>query len=159
LQADDAALGATHHGARHVEGRCRRRTAGDDECIWQRDPALEVVDFGLQAVGGFRHHHQEMLLQLVVLGRVRRQLGADGEELALYPQDDGVPAAVFDQCPRHTEGRDRFIDRAIGLGPRVGLRYPAAIKQAGLSPIPSLGDDALARDGRVLRRRRASRRP
>jgi hypothetical protein len=32
-----------------------------------------------------------------------------------------VPAAVFDQRPRHSQGRDRFVDRAIGLGARVGF--------------------------------------
>jgi hypothetical protein len=62
-----------------------------------------------------------MLLQLVVLGRVRGQLGTDREELALHPQDEGVPAAVFDQRPRYSQGGDRLVDRAIGLGARVGF--------------------------------------
>jgi len=103
LQANDPALGATQHGARHVEGRGRWRATGDDERIRQRDPALEVFDLGLQPAGRVRHHHQEMLLQLVVLGRVRRELGADREELALHPQNDGVPAAVFDHRPGHSQ--------------------------------------------------------
>jgi hypothetical protein len=121
LQANDASLGATQHGARDVEGRGRRGATRDDEGIRERDPALEVVDLGLQPARDIRRHHHEMLLQLVVLGRVRGQLGADREELALHPQDEGVPAAVFDQRPRHSQGGDRFVDRAIGLGARVGF--------------------------------------
>ncbi len=38
-----------------------------------------------------------MLLQLVVVGSIGRQLGADREELALDPQDDRMPGAVLDQ--------------------------------------------------------------
>jgi hypothetical protein len=103
LQANDSALGAAHDGTRDIEGRGRRRTAGDDECIWQRESPLEVVDLGLQPAGRIRHHYQEMLLQFVVLGRVRRELGAYREELALHPQNDGVPAPVFDQRPGHSQ--------------------------------------------------------
>jgi hypothetical protein len=33
LQANDPALRAAQHGARHVEGRGRRRATGDDEGI------------------------------------------------------------------------------------------------------------------------------
>jgi len=104
LQANDPALGTPQHGARHVEGRGRQCASGDDERIRQGDPALQVVDLGLQPAGDVRRHHHEMLLQLVVLGGVGGQLGADREELALHPQDDGVPAAVFDQRPRHPQG-------------------------------------------------------
>jgi hypothetical protein len=121
LQANDASLGATQHGARDIEGRGRRGATRDDERIRQRDPALEVVDLGLQPARDIRRHHHEMLLQLVVLGRVRGQLGADREELTLHPKDDGMPTAVFDERPRHPQGGDRFVDRAVGLGARVGF--------------------------------------
>jgi hypothetical protein len=91
-----------------------------------------------------------MLLQLVVLGGIGRQLGADREELALDPQDDRVPAAVFDQGAGGAQGRDRLVDGAVCLGARIGLGYAATVEQAGLSPIPGLRDDALSCDGDVL---------
>jgi hypothetical protein len=62
-----------------------------------------------------------MLLQLVVLGSVGRELGANREELALNTQDDGMPSAVLDQGARRTQRRDRLIDGAIGLGARICL--------------------------------------
>jgi hypothetical protein len=88
-----------------------------------------------------------MLLQLVVLGGVGRELGANREELALNTQDDGMPSAVLDQGARRAQRRDGLIDGAVGLGARIRLGDPTAVEEAGLSPIPSLGDDALARDG------------
>ena len=64
-------------------------------------PLVEVIDLDFQPAGDVRRHDHEMLLELVVLGGVGCQLGANREELALHPQDDGVAAAVFDQRPRH----------------------------------------------------------
>ena len=87
-----------------------------------------------------------MLLQLVVLGRIGRQLGADREELALDPQDDRMPAAVLDQGARSAQRRDRLIDGTVSLGARIRLGDAPTVEEAGLSPIPGLGDDALARD-------------
>lgn len=88
-----------------------------------------------------------MLLQLVVLGGIGRQLGPDREELALDPQDDRMPAAVLDEGARRAQRRDRLIDGAVGLGARIRLGDAPTVEEAGLSPIPGLGDDALARDG------------
>jgi len=121
LQPNDPALGAAQHGARDVEGRGGRRATGDDEGIGQRYPALEVVDLHFQPAGDVRRHDHEMLLQLVVLGAIGGQLGADGEELTLHTEDGGVPAAVLDQRPRHPKRGDGFIDGAVGLGARIGL--------------------------------------
>jgi len=87
-----------------------------------------------------------MLLQLVVFGSVGRQLGTNREELALDTQDDGMPSAVLDQGARRAQRRDRLIDGAVGLGARIRLGDAPTVEEAGLSPIPGLGDDALARD-------------
>ena len=87
-----------------------------------------------------------MLLQLVVLGSIGRQLGADRKELALDAQDDRMPAAVLDEGARRAQRRDCLIDGAVGLGARIGLGDPTPVEEARLSPIPGLGDDALARD-------------
>ncbi len=70
-----------------------------------------------------------MLLQLVVVGSIGRQLGAGAG---------------------HAERRDRLIDGAVRLRPRIGFRDAAAVEEAGLSPIPRLRDNALSRDGDVL---------
>jgi hypothetical protein len=43
-----------------------------------------------------------VLLELSVLGGIGGQLGADGEEFALNPQDDGVPAAILDLSAGNT---------------------------------------------------------
>jgi len=88
-----------------------------------------------------------MLLQLVVLGSIGRQLGANREELALDTQDDRVPCAVLDQRTCRAQRRDRLIDGAVGLGARIRLGDAPTIEEASLSPISGLGDDALARDG------------
>jgi hypothetical protein len=150
LQADDAALRPAQHCAGDVQRGGRRRPTWNHERIRQWNAALEVRDLGLDAAGEVRRDHHEVLLQLVVLGGVGRQLGANREELALDPQDDHVPAAVLDQGAGGAQRRDRLIDGAVRLGARIGFRDAAAIEEAGLSPIPSLGDDALSRDGVVL---------
>ena len=147
LQANDAALGPTQHRTRHVESRSRRCATRDHERIRQRYPALELVDLGLQPAGGVWRHHHEMLLELVILRHVGGQLGANGKQLALDPQDDRMPAAVLDQRPGRAQRRDRLIDSTVGLGARIRLGDPTAVEKPGLSPIPGPGDDALARDG------------
>src|SRR5256714_9487980 len=99
LQADDAALRAAQHRARHVQRGGCGGPARDDESIRQWNTTLEVDDLTLHPAGEVRRDDHEMLLQLVVLGRVGRQLGAHGEELALDAQDRGMAAAVRDQSP------------------------------------------------------------
>ena len=121
LQPNDAALRSPGHRPGHVQRGGRRGSARDDEGVGQRDPLLELHDLVLDPPGEVSCHHHEVLLQLVVLGGVGRQLGADGEQLALDPQDDGVAAAILDQRPRGTQRRDRFVDRAVSLGPRISL--------------------------------------
>jgi hypothetical protein len=91
-----------------------------------------------------------VLQQLVVLSGIGRQLGTDGEELALNAKDDGVPAAILDDGAGRPERRDGFIDGAVRLGVRIGFCDAASIQKAGLSPIPGFRDDALARDVDVL---------
>src|SRR5438309_1535794 len=151
LQPDDAAFSAPRHGPRHVERGAGRGTARDDEGIGQRDPALELGDLRLDPFGEIRGHDHEVLLQLVVLGRVGRQLGADREELALDPQDDRVPLAIRDQGASGTQRGDCLIDRPICFGARIGFRYPASVEKSGLPSIAGLGDDALARHRRSPR--------
>jgi hypothetical protein len=147
LQADDATFGAAQHRASHVEGGGGHRPARDDERIGQWNAALQVDDLALDAAGEIRGDDHEMLLQLAVLGSIGRQLGADREELALDPQDDRMPTAVLDKGAGCAQRRDRLIDGAVGLGARIRLGDAAAVEEAGLSLIPSLGDDALTRDG------------
>jgi hypothetical protein len=150
LEADDAALRPAQHRPSDVEGRTRRGPSRDDERIRQWHAALEVDDLALDAAREIRRDDHEMLLQLVVVGGIGRQLGADREELALDPQDDRVPAAVLDQGAGGAQGRDRLIDRAVRLRTRIRLRDAPTVEQAGLSPIPGLRDDALSCDGDVL---------
>jgi hypothetical protein len=121
LETDDPTLGAAQHGARHIQRCGRRRATRDDERIRQRNAALEVDDLALNAAREIRRDNHEVLLQLAVLGRIGRQLGADREELALDPQDDRMPGAVLDQCSGRAERRDRLIDGAVGLGARIRL--------------------------------------
>lgn len=147
LQANDTTLGAAHHGTSYVQGGGRRRPTRDDERIRQWNAALQVDDLELDAAGEIRGDDHEMLLQLVVLSSIGRQLGADRKKLALDAQDDRMPAAVLDEGAGRAQRRDCLIDGAIGLGARIGLGDPTAVEEAGLSPIPGLGDDALARDG------------
>jgi hypothetical protein len=104
LQTDNPALRPAQHGARNIQGGGRRRPTRDDERIRQWDAALEVDDLVLDAAGEIRRDNHEMLLQVAVLDRIGRQLRADREELALHPQDDGVPFAVFDQRARYPQG-------------------------------------------------------
>jgi hypothetical protein len=121
LQTDDAALRPAQHGASHIQGRGRRGPSRDDKRIRQWNAPLEVDDLAFDPAGEIRRDDHEMLLQLVVFGSVGRQLGADGEELALDPQDDRMPGTVLDQGAGHTERRDRLVDGAVGLGARICL--------------------------------------
>ena len=91
----------------------------------------------------------EVSLQRGVVGRIGGQLRANREELALHPQDDGVPSAIANERARGAERGDRFVDVAVGLGTRVGLWHPPAVQQTRFSRISSPGDDALARDGQT----------
>jgi hypothetical protein len=121
LETDDAALRPAQDGASHIEGRGRRCATWDDERIRQWNAALELDDLALEAAGEIRRDDHEVLLQLVVLGRIGCQLGANREELALDPQDDRMPGTVLDEGAGHTERRDRLIDGAVGLGARISL--------------------------------------
>ncbi len=121
LETDDAALRPAQDGAGHIEGRGRRCATRDDERIRQWNAALELGDLALDTAGEIGRDDHEVLLQLVVLGSIGRQLGADREELALDPEDDRMPAAVLDQCSGRAERRDRLIDGAVGLGARICL--------------------------------------
>ncbi len=121
LETNDAALRPAQDGASHIQGRGRRCATRDDERIRQWNAALELGDLALDAAGEIRRDDHEVLLQLLVLGRIGCQLGTDREELALDPQDDRMPAAVLDQCSGRAERRDRLIDGAIGLGARICL--------------------------------------
>lgn len=156
LQADDASFRPAQHRAGHVQGGGGRRPTGDHERIGQWNPTLEVRDLALDAAREVWRHHHEVLLQLVVLGGIGRQFGADGEQLALDPEDDRVPAPVPDQGAGDAERRDRLIDRAVRLGAWIGLGDASAIEESGLSPISGLGDDALSRDGNPYAAPRAS---
>lgn len=121
LQAHDATLGPAQNGASHIQSRGRRCATRDDERIRQRNATLEVDDLTLDSAREIRRDDHEVLLQLVVLGRVGRQLGSDREELALDPQDDGMPGTVLDQGAGGAQRRDRLIDGAVGLGARICL--------------------------------------
>jgi len=149
LQADDPALGSPHDGAGEVEGSRRLRAAWDHKRIRERDPLFELGDLRFTAGREIGADDFEVALQRGVLRRISRQLRPNREELALHPQDDGVPSPVIDQRAGSAERGDRFIDVAIGLGARIGLCHPAAIKQPRLSPISRPGDDALAGDGEM----------
>jgi len=147
LQADDAALRPAQHRARHVQRSGRRGPTRDDKGIRQWKATLEVDDLALDPAGEVRRDDHEVLLQLVVLGRIGRQLGAHGEELALDAQDHRMAAAVRDQGTGRTQRRDCLIDGAVRLRAWIRLFDAPAVEEPGLSPIASLGDDALSRDG------------
>ena len=156
LQPDDASFRTAQHRTGHVQGRGGRRPTGDHERIGQWNPTLEVRDLALDATGELGRYDHEVLLQLVVLGGIGRELGADREQLALDPEDDRVPAPVPDQGARHAERRDCLVDGPVRLGARVRLGDAAAVEQAGLSRISGLRDDALSRDGNPYAAPRAS---
>src|SRR2546430_2212752 len=145
LKADDAALRAAQHRARNVQRGGRGGPTRDDEGIRQRKAALEVDDLALDPAAEVRRDDHEMLFQLVVLGRIGRQLGAHGEELALDAQDDGVAAAIRDQGSGRPQRRDCLIDGAVRLPAGIRLFDAPAIEEPRLSPIARLGADALSR--------------
>src|SRR5438874_5712243 len=150
LQADDAALRAAQHRARNVQRGGRWGATRDDEGIRQGKAALEVDDLALDPAAEVGRDDHELLLQLVVLGRIGCQLGAHGEELALDAQDDGMAAAVRDEGPGRPQRGDRLVDSAVGLRTRTRLFAAPAVEEPGLALIAGLGDDALSRDGDVL---------
>src|SRR5205823_4410125 len=94
-----AGSGALQDRARNVQRGGRWGPTRDDEGVRQWKAALEVDDLALDPAGEVRRDDHEMLLQLVVLGRIGRQLGAHSEQLALDAQDRSVAAAVRDQGP------------------------------------------------------------
>src|SRR5437879_1999798 len=156
LEADDAALRASQHRARDIQGGRRLGATWNHEGIRQRNAALEVDDLELDPTGEVGRDDHEVLLQLAVLGRVSRQLGADREQLALNAQDDRVPAAVLNQGARRPQCRDGLIDSAVRLRARIRLFHAPAVEKPGLSPIAGLGDDALSCDGDSYAAPRAS---
>ena len=102
------------------------------------------MDLLFQPPGVGRGDDQEVLAQGLVLRRVGGQLGADREQLLLQAQDGGGATAVAHLGPGQAERGDRLVDRAVGLGARIGLAHPASVEEAGLATVSSPGDDALA---------------
>ena len=66
---------------------------------------------------------------------MRRQLGADDEQLALEPEDElgearlGPVGGGADRGPCQAERRDGLIGRAVGIGPQIRLADPVAAEQ------------------------------
>ena len=99
-------------------------------------------------LGDARH----AVLQPIRMIRVRRQLCADDEELALEAEDQSGKirqAVVGELDTRNPESRDRFVDGAVGLRARVGLGNAAAVQQPGRAVVALAGGDRALRDRRA----------
>jgi hypothetical protein len=94
LQRHNPPFRSAQDRPRDVEARRRDAATGNYERVRQGHPPLEVRDLGFHAGGEFRRHHHEVVLQLRVFARIRRQFGANGEELALDSKNDRMARAV-----------------------------------------------------------------
>jgi hypothetical protein len=124
---------SAEHGPGDVKRRSRNCAPWDHKGVRQWEPALQLRDLPFEAAGQLGRHDHEVLLELPILFRIGCELGANREELALHAQDDGVPPRIRHLGAGEAERRNRFIYRAIGLGPRIGLRNPAAVEQPGFA--------------------------
>ena len=161
-QGDRPALGAADDRAGDLEGGAQARLAGDDELARQLDGGLGLAQQRVQAVDHLAGHAGRAVLLAVAMVGVGRQLGADGEQLALEPQDHlAEPAEVRRQGPvlglhaklgpGHAERRDGLVDGAVGLGAQVVLADAVAAEQEAGGAVVA----AARRHGAVERERRA----
>ena len=71
---------------------------------------------------------------------MRRQLGADDEQLTLEPVDEGGELCLgpvchgSDRCPCQAERGDRLIGRAVGVRSEIRLADPGAAEQNPVVP-------------------------
>ena len=119
-------------GSGQLQRRGQTRLARDDEFEWQLDGRLGFRQQGVEAIDHLgRHAGVAGLAAVDRLGR-GREFGPHHEQLALEAQDQlgqsgqrpgqaavrGLHAQFGSGEPQR---RDRFVDGAVGLGPRIVL--------------------------------------
>ena len=118
-----ATRGAAADGARDVQRRTQRRTAGEDEAAERREFLLELVDQLLEpdhiVIGdhGFRHSRRQLV------GRIG-ELGAECKEVALNLLQGFVQRRVEWGCADQPEPRVQLVDLAVRVDARVVFLDP-----------------------------------
>ena len=161
-EAHRATFGPAEDRAGELQGGARHRLAGDDELGRHRDRGLGLDEHALDVLDHRRGDAGPAVLEAIPGVGVRRQFGADDEQLALVAEDQfGEPAegrseradAALDAEVRAGEPEcgDGLVDRAVGLGPRVVLADPIpAVEEAGRAVVALGGrDDGIDRGAPV----------
>ena len=132
-QLDRAPLGPADRRAGDVERGRELGSARDDEVGWQVDLVHVAVDVDLEGLDHAVGDPADAVLEAVGgLGR-GRELGSGDEQVLLQGEDGCVEVGLvlLAEGAGYPEGGVGLVDRAVGLGARVGLRDAAAVPEGG----------------------------
>ncbi len=115
-------------GARHMQLRCTKRSAGQDEVFERANHRLHLIDQPFQFFHMALLHLRQWPLLLVFLHKA--QVGAEVEKLVLNAvQDDDHLRGRFSQGECDTDGTVRLIHIGIGREAHVGLHGAGEVTQ------------------------------
>ena len=139
------ALGAPADGSGDVQGGAGRRAAWQNEAAQRRKLQLQRVDPALEALDVVGRNRRLGDPPGNLAGRIGKA-GSERKEIALQLFQDRSewqrPAGFFSQCrAREAEPRIQLVDVTVGRDPRIGLRDPRAVEQAGLASVTGPGVD------------------
>jgi len=129
---DRESFGTSYYGSRNVEGRRRLILPGHHELLGHLDYFGERVDLGFQASDHLGGDASLSVRELVaILGR-GGDFGHQDPEVALDADEEFVESRIgFAERPSPTEGRLRFVDRAVDVDLLRALARSASEIQTG----------------------------
>ena len=134
LEGDDAPLGATADGPRHMQRGARLRSAGQDEAAERRSLGLEPIDQLLEPEDIAVPERDFGDASGNSLGWIS-EARAKGEQIALEMLDDGIQFSVEFQRAHETKPRVQLVDFAIGVNAAVGLADARLVEERRLASV------------------------
>jgi hypothetical protein len=139
-QANDPTFGATADGSREVQRRTRRRSAREDESAQRRKGCFEPIDRQLEALNRVAANRDFFDARSDTSGGIRKAR-AKGEEILLQRFDQRPDLVIDATGTGDTETGVQFIDLAVRIDARVGLRDTRVVEERRLAGVPGLRID------------------
>jgi len=139
-ETDDTTFGAAADGSREVQRRTRRRSAWKDEPAqrWQR--CFEPIDRQLEPLDRVAADHDFFDARGDARGGIR-QARPKGEEILLQRVDQRPDFFIHAGGTGDPQTRVQFVDLAVRIHPRVGLRDAGIVEERRLAGVPRLRID------------------